>query len=99
MEKWQEKVKEIKEEFTTRITQDSSAEEIEKINQSTAKVDELDKMYLEVEQENRKLKDAIARMVTSQGSSDKPNDPSDPNETKPLTLDEIIAEKLKQKEK
>ena len=99
MEKWQEKVKEIKEEFTTRITQDSSAEEIEKINQSTAKVDELDKMYLEVEQENRKLKDAIARMVTSQGSSDMPHDPSDPNENKPLTLDEIIAEKLKQKEK
>ncbi len=97
MEEFKQKIEEIKSEFTTRITPDSSAEEIEKINQSTAKVDELNEMYLKVTDENRKLKDVMAKMVTSQGSSDRPNDSSDPNETKPLTLDEIIQEKLKNK--
>ena len=96
MEEFKQKIEEIKSEFTTRITPDSSAEEIEKINQSTAKVDELNEMYLKVTDENRKLKDVMAKMVTSQGSSDKPNDSSDPTD-KPLTLDEIIQEKLKNK--
>ena len=96
MEEFKQKIEDIKAEFTTRITPDSSAEEIEKINESTARVDELNEIYSKVVDENRKLKDAMARLVLSQGSSDRPNDSSDPTD-KPLTLDEIIQEKLKNK--
>lgn len=92
----EELAKSLKERFTNRITSESSEEEIKEVNESVALVNDLEENYNNLVKENAKLKDTIVRMVSSQGSAEQPKDAS--SESKPKSIDEIISEKLKEKE-
>lgn len=92
------KVEALKGMFQARITPESSPEEIESTNKANLELDEIVTAYNDVVKENAKFKDTIVRMVTSQGSSDKPVD--DSQGSKPKSIEECIAEELnKEKEK
>ena len=97
MEEFKQKLEELKNKFQGRITQDSSADDIADVKATTDNLDELNGLYTNLEVENRKLKDVVAKMVLSQGDSSTPNDSSDPNEGQGLSIQQIIDEKLKNK--
>lgn len=74
-----------------RITAESTPEEVEAINADIAKYDELEKDHDELVAQVASLKDTIVRVVSTQGSGDKPKD--DVDGSNPKTIEEIIAEK------
>ena len=73
----------LKNSVQARITSESSADEIDKLDASHE--EELAK----AQDENAKLKDVIVRMVSTQGSSENPID--DAQGSKPMTIDEIFT--------
>ena len=89
---FQEKVNALKETFKSRITAESSPEEVEALNKHQSDLDELVVEHNKVVEENAKFRDTIVRMVSTQGSSDKPKDESDGS--KPKTIEECVAEQL-----
>lgn len=89
MKTWKEQVDSLKAKFTSKITTESSQEELDTINADVAEIDALDATHNELVAENAKLKDLVVRMVSTQGSGDKPRD--DKDESKPLTIDECIT--------
>ena len=97
MKTWKEQVDSLKAKFTSKITAESSIEEIEAINADVAEIDALDTAHNEVITENAKLKDTIARLVSNEGSGDKPKDDTDGS--KPLNIEECMAEIEKQNKK
>ena len=90
MKTWKEQVEALKAKFTSRITSEATPEEINAINADIAEIDALDTAHNEVVNECAKLKDTIVRMVSNEGSSDKPKD--DETGSKPLSIDECIAQ-------
>lgn len=93
--KFNEIIEALKGENNAKINQDTAPEEIEKINKSNADLDSLVEAYNSVVEENAKYKDTIVRMVTTEGSGNKPKD--DVDGSKPKTIEECIAEELNKK--
>lgn len=89
---WKEQVDALKAKFQSKITTESSQEEIDEVNSLVKEVDALDTAYNELEQEHAKTKSALVRLVVNQGSSDKPKD--DVDGSKPKTIEECVAEQL-----
>lgn len=92
-----EKVNALKDKLNAKLTAESSPEQIEEINSLVAEVNALNDDYSTLEQEHAKTKDALVRMVVTQGNSDKPKE-DESGGSNPRTIDEIIADKLKEKE-
>lgn len=87
---FKEQLEALKGKIQARITTESSADEINEINGYVEELNSLETSYNEVVTEQAKLKDTIVRMVSTQGSSDKPKDES--SGSKPMTIEECIAE-------
>lgn len=85
-----ERIDALKSKFQARITAESTPEEIQAVNDIIAELDALENDHNEVVTENGKYKDAIARMVITQGDGKKPRDES--SGSKPKTIEECIAE-------
>ena len=94
---WKEQVEALKGKFQSRITTESTPEEVNEVNDLVAGIDSLDSTYNELVQEHAKTKEALVRMVVNQGSSDKPRD--DVDGSKPKTIEECVAEELAKQEK
>ena len=93
---FKEQAEALKARFTSKINADTSKEELDEFTSINEEIDKLESSYNELLNENAKFKDTIIRMVTNQGSSEKPQDVVE--ESKPLTMEEIIAQKLNKKE-
>ena len=87
-----EKLEALKKRIQGKIKADSTPEEIEEVNSMIADLDSLGSSHNELVTENAKFKDTIVRMVTTQGSSDKPGD--DSTGSKPKSIEECVAEEL-----
>lgn len=92
-----EKISALTQKLNAKLTAESSPEQIEEINSLVAEVNALNEDYSHLEQEHAKTKDALVRMVVTQGNSDKPKE-DESGGSNPRTIDEIIADKLKEKE-
>ena len=90
---YKEMLESLKNSIQARITSESSADEIDSNSKLIAEIDKLDASHDEelakAQDENAKLKDVIVRMVSTQGSSEKPVD--DAQGSKPMTIDEIFT--------
>ena len=93
-----EKVNALKEKLNAKLTAESSPEQIEEINGLVAEVDALNNDYSNLEQEHAKTKDALVRMVVTQGNGDKPKE-DESGGSNPKTIEEIIAEVEKEAKK
>lgn len=93
---FKEQAEALKARFTSKINADTSQEELNEFTSINEEIDKLESSYNELLNENAKFKDTIIRMVTNQGSSEKPQEIIE--ESKPLTMEEIIAQKLNKKE-
>ena len=93
---FKEQAEALKARFTSKINADTSKEELDEFTSINEEIDKLESSYNELLNENAKFKDTIIRMVTNQGSSENPQDIVE--ESKPLTMEEIIAQKLNKKE-
>ena len=93
-----EKVNALKEKLNAKLTAESSPEQIEEINILVAEVDALNNDYSNLEQEHAKTKDALVRMVVTQGNGDKPKE-DESGGSNPKTIEEIIAEVEKEAKK
>ena len=85
-----ERIKALKERKQALIKADSSAEDIQAINDEVAEYDELENLYNLVVAENSKFKDTIVRMVTSEGDGKAPKDASSGSKT--MSIEEAVAE-------
>lgn len=94
---WKEQVEALKGKFQSRITTESTPEEVNEVNDLVAGIDSLDSAYNELLNEHAKTKEALVRMVVNQGSSDQPRD--DVDGSKPKTIEECVAEELAKQEK
>ena len=92
MKTWKEQVDALKGKFQSKITAESTQEQIDEVNDYIAEIDTLDTAYNELAQEHAKTKEALVRMVVNQGSSDKPGD--DSTGSKPKSMEECVAEEL-----
>lgn len=91
---FKEQVDALKAKISSRITDQSSQEEIDEVTGIVADIDALDSSYNELDQEHAKTKSALVRMVVNQGSSDQPKDES--SGSKPKTIEECVAEVQKE---
>lgn len=89
---FKEQLEALKGKVSAKITADSSQEEIDEYNGMIADIDSLGASHEELVTEHAKTKDTLVRMVTSQGSGDKPRDAVDGS--KPKTIEECVAEEL-----
>lgn len=69
------------------IKPESAQEELDELNGMLADIDNVEKEYESLSQENAKFKDKIVNMVLNQGD-DKP--PQDPSGSKPKSMEEFI---------
>ena len=94
---FKEKVSQLKEQAKSKmVKEDSSAEEIQAYTDYENSLNELETEYNNEVQEKQKLKDTIVRLVSNQGDGKAPKEES--GESKPRTLEEIIADKQKANE-
>lgn len=89
---WKEQVEALKGKFQSRITTESTPEEVNEVNDLVAGIDSLDSAYNELLEEHAKTKEALVRMVVNQGNGDKPRDDTDGS--KPKTIEECVAEEV-----
>ena len=90
---FKERLDALREQVKAQIKPESSKEEIEKVNATSAELDELEKEHNAVVAENAKFKDTIVKMVLQEGDGNEP--PDDANrEAKPKSIEEIVAEEL-----
>lgn len=89
---FKETINSLKERFQARITAESTAEEIETYNGFIKDLEELDTSHDELVSEHAKTKDTLVRMVTNQGSVDKPVDAS--TGSNPKSIEECVKEEL-----
>ena len=89
---FKEMLEALKGKVSAKITAESTQEEIDEINGLVADIDSLGASHEELVSEHAKTKDALVRMVTNQGSSDKPKDDTDGSN--PKTIEECVAEEL-----
>lgn len=92
---FKETLEALKGKLSAKITADSTQEEIDEVNGLVADVDSLGASHEELVNEHAKTKDTLVRMVTNQGSSDKPRDDTDGS--KPKSIEECVAEELAKK--
>lgn len=90
---FKERLDALRAEVKSRITSESSEEDIKKVNDTTAELDELEKEHNAVVAENAKFKDTIVKMVLQEGDSNQPPDDAS-GEAKPKSIEEIVAEEL-----
>lgn len=90
---FKERLDAIRAEVKSKITPESSKEEIEKVNATTAELDELEKEHNAVVAENAKFKDTIVNMVLQEGDGKQPPDDAS-GEAKPKSIEEIVAEEM-----
>ena len=87
-----EQVQALKSKIQARITESSTPEEIQEVNDMVAELDSIDSAHDTLLQEHAKTKEAVVRMVVNQGNGDKPKDDTDGS--KPKTIEECVAEEL-----
>lgn len=92
MKTFKEIISSLKEGFNSRITEDSTPEEIAAVKASMEDIDSLEAQHNELESKNAKLKDQIVSMVLTEGSSNQPND--SPDGSNPKTIEECVADEL-----
>ena len=93
---FKEKVESLKARFQSKITPESTPEQIEEANAYASELDELSSEHDRLVAENAKFKDTIVRMVTNQGDSTPPED--DSSGSKSMSIEEAI-EKVKKEAK
>ena len=86
---FKEKIEALKSKFSSKITSESTPEEIEEINGYVAELDSLSEEHNSVVEKNAKLTNTIVKIVTKEGSDKTP--PDDETGSKPLTIEECIA--------
>ena len=89
---FKEQLEALKGKFQAKINPESSAEEVQEINDLIAECDSLETSYNEVVTENAKFKDTIVRMVSNQGDGKQPG--NDSGGSNPKTIEECVAEEL-----
>ena len=94
---FKEQVEALKSKIQGKLKPESSQEEIEEISGIVKELDSLVESHDAMATENAKFKDQIVKMVMTQGNSEKPAEES--SESKPKTIEEIIAEELAKGEK
>lgn len=87
---FKEKLQAQKDYLKALIKDDTSADDIERINGLISSIDEVDKEHDDLLTEHAKTKDSLVRLVVNQGSSEKPKD--DSGGSNPKSVDEILAE-------
>lgn len=90
---WKENIDALKAKISAKITADSSQEEIDATNSVLADIDALDQTHNTLEEEHKKTKEAVVRMVINQGNGEKPKDDTDGS--KPKSIEECLAEAQK----
>ena len=90
---FKERLDALREQVKAQIKPESSKEEIEKVNATSAELDELEKEHNAVVAENAKFKDTIVKMVLQEGDDNEPPDDAS-GEAKPKSIEEIVAEEL-----
>lgn len=93
---FKEKAESLKQQFKSRITPESTPEQIKEADAMVSDLEELSSLHDALVAENAKFKDTIVRMVTNQGDATPPSDPS--AESKPMSIEEAIA-KVRQESK
>lgn len=89
---FKETLEALKGKISAKITTESTQEEINEVNGLVAEIDSLGASHEELVTEHAKTKDALVRMVTNQGDSNKPGDDTDGS--KPKSIEECVAEEL-----
>ena len=89
---FKEKIDALKGKFQGKITEESTPEQINEINDLVSELDALETSHQEVVTENAKFKDALVRMALTSGNSNKPEDETDVS--KPKSIEECVAEEL-----
>ena len=89
---FKEKINALKQRFQSKITETSTQEEIDAVNEAVSELDSLDTEHNQLLEEHAKTKEAVVRMVVNQGSGDKPRDDTDGS--KPKSIEECVAEEL-----
>ena len=92
MKTFKEILEALKGKFSAKLTAESSQEEIDEVNGLVAELDSLGETHDQLVNEHAKTKDALVRMITNQGNSDKPGDDTDGS--KPKSIEECVAEEL-----
>lgn len=92
-----EQINALKERFKSKLTDQSTPEEIQEVNDVVKELEDIETAHNVVATEHAKFKDTIVRMVTTQGDSNKPRDDTDGS--KPKTIEECVAEELAKQEK
>ena len=90
IKKYLENAETIKSAFKETLKEDSSTEEIERVNKLVSVVDNMVKDHTEQNEENAKLTKYVVNMVKTQGNDIKPNDNDDGS--KPKSFEEIMSE-------
>ena len=72
------------------IKPESSEEEIAGVNDVVAKLDDIEKDYDALNEENAKFKDTIVRMVSTQGSNKPPVD--EEQGSKPISAEDLVKQ-------
>ena len=90
MSTFQEKIQAIKSTLQNRITSDTPTDDITAINSIISDIDSLGSDYGKLAEEHAKTKDALVKLVTTEGNGDKPNDGAEGS--KPMSIDECIAQ-------
>lgn len=89
---FKETIDALKKRFQSKITETSTQEEINAVNEAVSELDSLDTEHNKLLEEHAKTKEAVVRMVVNQGSGDKPKDDTDGS--KPKSIEECVAEEL-----
>lgn len=87
MEKFEELLNSLKDSLKKTITTESSADDIQKVDDLTKQADDILAEHKALVEEHKKMKDLYIKNVMSYGSADKPKD-----ESTPRTLEEIAKE-------
>ena len=87
---FKERLESLKAKFQAKITPESSADEINAVNEDIAELDALNADYDGVVTEQGKLKNTIVRMALTQGNDKAPKDGADGS--KPMTIQEAFDE-------
>ena len=90
---FKERLDALREQVKAQIKPESSKEEIEKVNATSAELDELEKEHNAVVAENAKFKDTIVKMVLQEGDGNEPADDAN-GEANPKSIEKIVAEEL-----
>ena len=92
---FKETTENLRAKMKAKISAEMSEDEMSEVNTFLSDLDELDNLHEKLVEENAKFKTTIVNMVVSQGNNEKPI--AEDGEKTPKTMDQIIAEKLANK--